>query len=143
MMGGFGYPGDMEAKVTWQHGMKFMGVGPSGHAVVMDTGREVGGEDSGPRPTELLLCALGGCTGMDVVSILRKMRTPPRSLEVVIAAERAPDHPKAVRKAKLLFRAEGVPEENLRRAAQLSRERYCSVGSSLSAEITIDVEAQP
>lgn len=133
----------MEAKVTWQRGMRFVGVGPSGHAVAMDAGREVGGEDSAPRPTELLLCALGGCTGMDVVSILKKMRTPPRSLEVAIAAERAPNHPKAVRRAKLLFRAEGVPEENLRKAAQLSHERYCSVAHSLSTEITIEVEARP
>ncbi|GAB4306161.1 MAG: OsmC family protein [Candidatus Bipolaricaulota bacterium] len=133
----------MEAKVTWQRGMRFVGVGPSGHAVAMDAGREVGGEDSAPRPTELLLCALGGCTGMDVVSLLGKMRTPPRSLEIVIAAERAPNHPKAVRRAKLLFRAEGVPEENLRKAAQLSHERYCSVAHSLSTEITIEVEARP
>ncbi len=123
--------------------MRFVGVGPSGHRATMDAGREAGGEDSGPRPTELLLFALGGCTGMDVVSILGKMRTPPRSLEIVIAAERASDHPKAFRKAKLLFRAEGVPEENLRKAAQLSHERYCSVAHSLSTEITIEVEAQP
>ncbi|HEU68239.1 MAG TPA: OsmC family peroxiredoxin [Candidatus Acetothermia bacterium] len=133
----------MEAKVTWQGGMKFVGVGPSSHAVAMDAGREAGGEDSGPRPTELLLCALGGCTGMDVVSILGKMRTPPRSLEIVIAAEQAPEHPKAFRTAKLLVRAEGVPEGNLRKAAQLSYERYCPVGSSLSTEITIEVEARP
>ncbi len=133
----------MEAKVTWEMGMRFVGVGPSGHPVAMDASPDVGGKDSGPRPTELLLLALGGCTGMDVVSILEKMRTPPRSLEIVISAERAPDHPRAIRKAKLLFRAEGVPEENLRRAAQLSQERYCSVAHSLSAQISVEVEARP
>lgn len=123
--------------------MRFVGVGPSGHPVAMDAALEVGGGDRAPRPTELLLVALGGCTGMDVVSILEKMRTPPRSLEILVSADRAPDHPKAIRKANLLFRAEGVPEENLRRAAQLSRERYCSVAHSLSAEITVEVQAQP
>ena len=133
----------MEAKVTWNNGMRFVGVGPSGHPVAMDAGPEAGGQNSAPRPTELLLCALGGCTGMDVVSILQKMRTPARSLEIVITAERASEHPKAFRTAKILFRAEGVPEENLRKAAQLSHERYCSVGSSLSTAITIEVEARP
>ncbi len=133
----------MEAKVNWEKGMRFVGAGPSGHPVAMDAALEVGGENSAPRPTELLLCALGGCTGMDVVSILEKMRTPARSLEILISAERAPEHPKAFKKARILFRAEGVPEENLRKAAQLSHERYCSVGSSLSAEITIEVEARP
>ncbi len=133
----------MEAKVTWQEGMRFVGVGPSGHAVVMDAGQDVGGDNAGPRPTDLLLFAVGGCTGMDVVSILRKMRTPAKSLEILVSAERAPEHPKAVRKVRLLFRAAGVPEENLRKAAQLSQERYCSVAHSLSAEIAIEVEARP
>lgn len=133
----------MEAKVTWDKGMRFVGVGPSGHAVAMDAGQEAGGASSAPRPTELLLFALGGCTGMDVVSILEKMRTPARSLEIVISGERAPEHPKRFRKAKLLVRAEGVPEENLRKAAQLSHDRYCSVAHSLSTEIALEVEARP
>lgn len=133
----------MEAKVVWHTGMRFVGLGPSGHGVVMDASPNVGGEDSGPRPTELLLFALGGCTGMDVVSILKKMRTPPRKFEVLISAERAPEHPKAVRKVHLTYRAEGVPEENLRKAAQLSQERYCSVSHSLSAELSFSVEALP
>jgi putative redox protein len=142
MRGAAKYAHAMDSKVTWEKGRKFVGVGPSGHAVAMDAAPDVGGSNSAPRPTELLLAALGGCTGMDVVSILEKMRTPPRSLEIVVTGERAPDHPKAFRKARILVRAEGVPEENLRKAAQLSRDRYCSVGSSLSAEITLEVEAR-
>jgi len=101
----------MEVKVVWQDGLRFVGLPPSGHAVLMDGAKEVGGEDSAPRPTELLLIALGGCTGMDVVSILQKMRTPPRRFWVEIQAERASEHPKAVRKVHLLYTAEGVPEE--------------------------------
>jgi len=133
----------MEVKVFWQDGLRFVGLPPSGHAVVMDGAKEVGGEDSAPRPTELLLIALGGCTGMDVVSILQKMRTPPCRFRVEIQAERAPEHPKAVRKVHLLYVAEGVPEENLRKAAQLSHERYCSVAHSLAAEISFSVQALP
>lgn len=132
----------MDVKVTWDKGLRFVGVGPSGNAVAMDAAPDVGGGNTGPRPTELLLAALGGCTGMDVVSILEKMRTPPRSLEVEISGERAPEHPKAFRRIRVRFRATGVPEENLRKAVQLSRERYCSVAHSLSAEITTEVEAR-
>ena len=80
---------------------------------------------------------------MDVVSILQKMRTPPRRFRVEIQAERAPEHPKAVRKVHLLYVAEGVPEENLRKAAQLSQGRYCSVAHSLTAEISFSVQALP
>ncbi|MGC9529485.1 MAG: OsmC family protein [Candidatus Bipolaricaulaceae bacterium] len=133
----------MEARVIWQQGMRFVAAGPSGHALLMDAGAEVGGMDSAPRPTELLLAALGGCTGMDTISILRKMRTPPRRLEVEISAQRAEDHPRAVQRVHLTYRAQGVPEDNLRRAAQLSQERYCTVSHSLSAELTFSVEALP
>lgn len=133
----------MDIRVVWQEGLRFIGQGPSRHAVLMDGSTEAGGEDSAPRPTELLLMALGGCTGMDVVSILTKMRTPPRRFWVEIHAERALEHPKAVRKVHLKYVAEGVPEENLRRAAELSQERYCSVAHSLKAELTLEVQALP
>lgn len=133
----------MEAKVIWHEGLRFVGIGPSGHAIIMDSSREAGGEDSGPRPLELILLALGGCTGIDAVSILQKMQTPPRRLWLEIQAERAPDHPKALRKVHLTYVAEGVPEENLRRAAELSQERYCSVAHSLSAQIFFSVRVLP
>ncbi|MCS7239787.1 MAG: OsmC family protein [Candidatus Bipolaricaulota bacterium] len=133
----------MEAKVIWHEGLRFVGYPHSGHAVLMDGSREAGGEDSAPRPTELLLLALGGCTGMDVVSILQKMRTPPRRFWIEISAERNEQHPKAVKRVHLTYVAEGVPEENLRRAAELSQERYCSVAHSLAAEISFSVRALP
>lgn len=130
----------MEVRVSWHEGMRFIGVGPSKHAVVMDTDA-VGGEGAGPRPVELMLIALGGCTAMDVVAILNKMKTPPRKFELSIRAERNDEHPKFVRKAHLHYRAWGVPKENLERAAQLSQERYCSVSHSLKAELSFSVEA--
>lgn len=133
----------MQVKVVWQEGLRFVGLPPSGHAVLMDGAKDVGGEDSAPRPTEMLLIALGGCTGMDVVSILQKMRTPPRKFWMEIQAERNSEHPKAVKRVQITYFAEGVPEENLRRAAQLSQERYCSVAHSLSAELSFSVKALP
>jgi len=80
---------------------------------------------------------------MDVISILNKMRTPPRSLEISIKATRADEHPKAVQRAHLLYKAQGVPEENLRKAVELSHERYCSVSHSLNTELETSVEALP
>ncbi len=133
----------MDIKVTWQDKMRFDGVGPSGHVVSMDAAQDVEGEDTAPRPLELMLIALGGCTAMDVISILRKMRTPPRSLEISIHATRAEEHPKAVQRARLAYKARGVPEENLRKAVDLSHERYCSVSHSLRAELETSVEALP
>lgn len=133
----------MEAKVIWHEKLRFVGHPPSGHAVLMDGPKEVGGEDSAPRPTELLLLALGGCTGMDVISILQKMHTPPRRFWIEISGERNDQHPKAVKRVHLTYVAEGVPEENLRRAVELSQERYCSVAHSLAAEISFSVQILP
>jgi putative redox protein len=75
-------------------GMKFVGQGKSGHAVIMDSAPAVGGSDSAARPVEVFLASIGGCTGMDVVSILRKMKTEPKSLKVEIEDERATEYPK-------------------------------------------------
>jgi len=109
----------------------------------MDAAPEVGGEDTAPRPMELMLIALGGCTGLDVISILNKMRTPPRSLEISITARRADEHPKSVQHAHLRYTSQGVPEENLRKAVELSHERYCSVSHSMGAQLETSVEALP
>jgi len=132
----------VEVRVSWHENMRFIGVGPSNHAVVIDT-TAVGGDGTAAKPVELCLIALAACTGMDVISILRKMRTPPRKFEVLVKAEQAPEHPKVLTRVELLYRAEGVPYENLYRAAQLSQERYCPLSNSLKAEISFAVEAIP
>ncbi len=129
------------ARTTVKHidGMRFVGAGRSGHAILMDASEEVGGADSGPRPLEMVLVALGGCTGMDVVSLLRKMRTEPTGLEIEVEDERAEAYPKALKKIHLRYRVRGdVPEENLRKAIELSLSKYCPVANSLAgvAEIT-------
>ena len=125
--------------VTLLEGMRFAGRGDSGHEVYMDASPKVGGNDSAPRPLELMLFALGGCTGMDVISILRKMRTEPSSFQVEITSEQAVEHPKVFTKLHIIYRVSSdVPEENLSKAIDLSLSRYCPVTNALAkvAKIT-------
>ncbi len=125
--------------VEYAGGMTFRGLPPSGHEVRMDAHVDVGGEDSAARPLEVLLCSLGGCTGMDVVSILRKMKTEPAKLTIEIETERAPDYPKVITKLHLAYIVEGnVPDENVAKAIDLSLEKYCPVANTLAgvAQIT-------
>lgn len=132
--------------VRYEKGMRFVGRVKSGHDVPMDASAEGGGQDGAARPVELLLCALGGCTGMDVVSILRKMRTEPASLEIDVEDDRREDHPKAIRGVHLVYRVTGaLPEENLRKAIELSLSKYCSVANSLECgpRITWEVQIAP
>jgi len=127
--------------VRHEGGMRFVGQGKSGHTVPMDAVSDVGGRDSAARPIEILLCALGGCTGMDVISILHKMRTEPASLEIEIADERETDYPKAIKTIHLIYRVKGsVPEENLKKAIDLSLSKYCSVANSLASASRITWE---
>ena len=129
--------------VRFAGGMGFVGTGSSGHEVKMDAAEAVGGEDAAARPVEVLLSSLGGCTGMDVVSILRKMKTEPRSLHIEIRDERAPEYPKVITKLHLIYRVEGpVPEENLAKAIELSMSKYCPIANTLGgvASITTSYE---
>ncbi len=129
----------MRSVVRFHHGMSFTGIGDSGHAVPMDTKADVGGHDSAATPKELVLHALGGCTGMDVVSILRKMRVAPRTFSVVVDAELEETPPKAFLSAHLDYRfeGEGLPLESLERAVTLSQDKYCSVSHTLRRAIAL------
>ena len=129
--------------VHYDGGMAFIGQGGSGQPLVMDATPASGGQGRGPTPVEALLSAIGGCTGMDVVSILGKMQTPPTALRITLEVERAAEHPRALRRLRLLFAIEGaVPEANARRAIELSITRYCSVLHSLSNDLDIDWEVE-
>ena len=92
-----------EARVKWIDGMRFIGHAGSKHAIVMDAGGKVGGEDTGVRPGELPLIALGGCTGIDVVSILNKMRVFFDDIEIIVSGEAAPEHPKYWTKIEMKY----------------------------------------
>jgi putative redox protein len=123
-----------KTKIKWTGGMQFVGQGESGHAVVMDAGTDHGGADSATRPGELPLLALGGCTGIDVVTILRKMKITLDSMDILIEAETASTHPKVWKEIHVKYFIRGdVPEKKLRRAITLSHEKYCSVGAVLGA----------
>ena len=127
--------------VTFIEGMQFVGRGASGHDVLMDASQKVGGTDTAARPLEVMLCALGGCSGMDVVSILRKMRTEPLSLRIEITDERAADYPKVFTKLHLTYRVTGaVPQDNLEKAIDLSLSKYCPIVNSLAESVEITSE---
>jgi putative redox protein len=122
----------------WVQGLQFVATGPSNHSIVLDAAEGVGGGDSGGRPGELILTALGSCTGIDVVSILNKMRVPFESLEVEVKGEQATEHPKMWTEIWVKFKVKGdVPEDKLKKAMDLSHERYCSVGALLSKAVRI------
>ena len=132
----------MNAKVKWVDKMRFLGTGGSGHALVMDASFESGGQASASTPMELCLMALMGCTGMDVVSILKKMDLTWESFEMEIPeALRAEKHPMVFTKIHILFRFKGdLPEEKVAKAIALSHEKYCSVGGMLGKTAQITTE---
>ncbi len=134
------------ARVDWAGGLRFVGESDSGHLVVMDAPGPDGEDPAACTPVESVLVALCACSGIDVVSILRKMKCPPRALSVAAEAKRAAAHPKVFTEIRLKFRIEGnVPEDKARRAVELSEETYCSVGAMLkrAATITHEIEIVP
>jgi len=123
----------MKATVRWATGMRFVGTPESGARLTLDALPEHGGTGQGPSPMETVLVALGGCTGMDVVSILSKMRAPLDGLEIRIAADRADTHPKVFTRITLeyIFSGSGLQADQVKRAVELSQEKYCSVSAML------------
>ena len=134
----------MKARIKWIEAFCLMGESGSGHAVVLDGSPEIGGRNLGIRPMEMLLIGLGGCTTMDVLSILRKQRQPVTDCVIEVEAQRREDHPKIFNKIHLHFVVTGsnLKENQVKRAIDLSAEKYCSVSAMLgkTAEITHDYE---
>ena len=116
----------------------------NGHKIVLDADEKVGGEDRGPRPKPLMLLALGGCTGMDVVSILKKMRVEFTDLNIRVEANLTDEHPRHYDKAHLIYEFSGdkIHEEKLKKAVSLSQERYCGVSFLYSKVIDLSYEIQ-
>ncbi len=125
----------MKARAKWVEGMAFMGEAGSGHAVMMDGAPEYGGRNIGIRPMEMLLIGLAGCTGFDVVSILKKGREAVTGCEVEVEAERAASDPKVFTKIHLAYRitGKGLSQAKAERAVTLSKEKYCSASIMLGA----------
>jgi putative redox protein len=126
----------MKSTITWQGDMAFSGTTPSGHELRMDAAPDIGGQNSGARPTELLLYSLAGCTGIDIVMILKKMRLELTGFTMEIEGTRAGTEPKKFTDFHIHYLVEGdLPEDKVVRAIQLSKDKYCSVSHSLSANI--------
>ena len=130
----------MESKVTWKDGMAF-DAELDGHHFTIDATDKVGGRDLGPRPKGLTVTSLIGCTGMDVISILNKMKQPVKSFDVTGQAVMAEEHPVSFKKINVIYRAEGeIEEAKLKRAVQLSEERYCGVSETLRPAVELTSE---
>ena len=132
----------MNTTVKWIDGMMMVGESASGHAIVMDGPEDLGGKNLGIRPMEMLLLGMGGCTMIDVVSTLKKMREEVRDCRVEILAARADEHPKVFTKIHLNFIINGsnLNEKKVEKAISLSADKYCSASIMLGkvADITHD-----
>lgn len=123
----------MQARVKWVQDVMFVTESGSGHAVVVDGAPEYGGRNLGPRPMELLLMGLGGCTAFDVVTILKKARQNVTSCEAELSAERADAVPAVFTNIHVRFivKGRGLKEAQVKKAVDLSAEKYCSASIML------------
>lgn len=129
----------IRARVKHVEGLQFVGVSESGHAVVMDGNPKYGGSDTGPRPMELILMGLGGCTGMDVASVLTKKKQPFEGIEVNLKGETAEQDPMRYTNVEIEYvvKGKGVDENAVERAIKLSMEKFCSVKATFEGTTNI------
>jgi len=129
--------------LNWKKGMAFE-TELNGHKIVIDADEAVGGNDLGPRPKPLMLLALAGCTGMDVVSILKKMRVELDDFNVEVIANSTDEHPKHYDEMKVIykFRGKDLDEDKINKAVNLSEERYCGVSFVYRKYIKMSTEIQ-
>ncbi|WP_093478246.1 OsmC family protein [Halopseudomonas yangmingensis] len=135
----------MKAQIKWVDGAMFLAESGSGHTLVMDGPPEAGGRNLGVRPMETVLIGLGGCASYDVVSILQKARQDIRDVRTELEAERADTEPKVFTRIHLRFvvTGKGLKEAHVKRAVDLSAEKYCSASIMLGragVEITHDYQ---
>ena len=134
----------MKARVKWIEDVCFMGETESGHAVIMDASPDIGGRNLGMRPMEMLLIGMGGCSSIDVVTILKKSRQPITDCVAEITAERAGEIPKVFTKIHVHFvvTGKGLNPVQVERAVNLSAEKYCSASIMLgkAAQMSHDFE---
>lgn len=131
----------LTGSVELLEGMAFSARTGSGFTLTLDAASDVGGNDRGPRPMELILLGLGGCTAMDVISILRKMRQEVTGYEVLLRGERVAEHPKVYQTIVVehVVRGRRLKPDAVRRAIELSNTRYCPASAMLRKTARIDV----
>lgn len=127
--------------LNWLNNMAFE-TEVNGHKLYVDASAENYGKNLGPRPKLLLLVALGGCTGMDVVAMLGKMRIEFDSLQIVLDSDLAEEHPKKFNSVKIiyLFKGKNLPIDKLQKAVDLSLEKYCGVSATIKESVKMDYE---
>jgi putative redox protein len=113
-----------------------------GHSITIDTAEEFGGANRGPKPKSLMLVALAGCTGMDVASILRKMKVPFESLDIRVSGQLTETHPKHFEHMHITYmlKGEGISREKVEKAIELSQDKYCGVSFNYKTSIRITHE---
>lgn len=126
-------------KVKWIDGLRFVATDSVGHSIVMDASKQSGGDGSGFSPMQLLLTALGGCTGMDVVHIMRKQRQQVTGLEVLVSGKRVMEPPRIYNNIRVEYRINGkrIKKSAVQRAIRLSEDKYCSVGATLRVKAKV------
>jgi putative redox protein len=129
----------MKSRIKWQDGIHFTGETESGHAVQIDGAPDIGGKNLGPRPMELILLGLGGCSSIDVILILQKSRQEITDCVVEIDATRATEDPKVFTDIHLHFIVTGknLKAQQVERAINLSAEKYCSASIMLKSTVNI------
>jgi len=127
------------AKVTYTNGLQFVGEASSGHAIVMDGDPGFGGHNTGLRPMELLLLGLGSCTGMDVISVMKKKKQDVTGLEINVEGHKEENYPKKFTDINIEFIIKGrnISEDTVKRSIDLSMNKYCSVKATLEGTAKI------
>jgi putative redox protein len=127
---------EMKATIHFAGDDLFVGISPSGHALALDTDHE---RASAPTPVELLLIALGSCTAVDVISIMKKKREQVTDYRVEVRGERRAEHPRSYTKMEVrhIVRGRKVSEQALAQAIELSETKYCSVAATLRPTVEI------
>lgn len=125
--------------ITWTEDMSF-DANVNGHKIVLDAVEAVGGKNRGPRPKPLMLVALGGCTGMDVASMLKKMRVEYEGFHIEVEGDLTEEHPKYYHTITInyYFKGKDLPMEKLEKAVNLSQDRYCGVTAMLEKAAKIE-----
>lgn len=129
----------IEAKLKWTDGIRFEGTSAFGHKIATDGAKEAGGTENGHKPTELVLFGLAGCTGVDVVKILEKMRQEVTGIEIEVKAFQPDQYPKPFNRIEIhyIFTGKNLDEKKVEKAINLSEERYCVVSQSLKGMANI------
>ena len=132
-----------ELNVCWSKGMSFETT-IDGHKLKIDASSENNGNNLGPRPKALLMLSLAGCTGMDVVSLMNKMRVDYSKFNIKVEADLADEHPKKFENVKIIFEVSGKnpDSEKIEKAVKLSEERYCGVWATLKPSVIISYEVR-